>query len=72
MSAVGVLMRRNSTEHFVTLEERVERLEFANRFWRERPAHVLAHEAPKPLAQDASLVGDLVQFAGRRLLGLRV
>jgi hypothetical protein len=29
---------------------------------------MLAHEAPEPLAQEARLAGNLVQFAGRRLV----
>ena len=65
-------MRRYATKHFVTLKKRVERLEVADRFRRERPPHVLAHEAPEPFAQGARLVGDLIQFAGRRLLDQRV
>jgi hypothetical protein len=61
--AVSILIHRYSAEHFVTLRKRIERLNFADGFWRERPAHVMANEAPEPFAQDARLFGDLFQFA---------
>ena len=63
--AVAVAARGYPAEHFITLEKRVQGPEFTHRLWGERPAHVLAHEAPEPLAQVTRLVGDLVQFTGR-------
>jgi hypothetical protein len=61
-----------SAEHFVALEKRVQGPKFVDRLPRERPAHMLAHKAPEPLTQSASLVGDLIQFARRRPLGQRI
>ena len=58
-----------AAEHFITLKKRVQGPEFTHRLWRERSAHVLAHEAPEPLAQGARLVSDFVQVPWRRLLG---
>ena len=50
--AIGVAIRTPcyAAEHFITLKKRVEGLQFAHRLWRERPPHMLAHEASEPLA----------------------
>ena len=50
----------------IALQKRVQRLEFAERLGGERPAHVVAHEDPEPLAESASLVGDFREVPGRR------
>src|SRR5262249_52879940 len=40
--------------------------QFAKRFGRKRPAHMLANETSEPLAQNTSLVRHLVQFTRHR------
>ena len=53
-------------ERFVTLQEPVQRAQFAKRFGRKRPPHMLANETSEPFAQSTSLVRHLVQFARHR------
>lgn len=59
-------MPRYLTERFVTLQEPVQRTQFAERLGRERPAHMLANEVSEPLAQLSSLIGNFVQFTWHR------
>ncbi len=53
-------------ERFVTLQEPIQRTQFAKRFGRKRPAHMVVNEASEPLAQSTSLVRHLVQFTRHR------
>jgi Zinc-binding dehydrogenase len=53
-------------ERFVTLQEPIQRTQFAKRFGRKRPAHMFANESSEPLAQSTSLVRHLVQFTRHR------
>jgi len=53
-------------ERFVTLQEPIQGTQFAKRFGRKGPAHMLVNEASEPLAQSTSLVRNLVQFTRHR------
>ena len=45
-----IVTQRYSAERFITLEELIQRPELTHRLWRERSAHMLANEAPEPVA----------------------
>ena len=62
--AVAVAMRDIWLNASSRSRSRVQRRQFAQRLGRQRPAHMLAHEASEPLAQRTRLIGHLVQFTG--------